>query len=258
MLSEQGVRLFLRNKSLNLVVAQELESTNLTAKRMAAAGAPHGTLVVADSQTAGRGRRGRSFASPPGTGLYISMVLRSALPMQSAVLVTSAAAVAVCRAVERTAGKRLDIKWVNDLFYRGKKCCGILTEAAADVETGGVDYLVVGIGLNLLPPEGGWPEELAEIAAAVFTPGEHVGRCRIAAAIADELLVLCAALPDTSFMAEYRARNLVPGRDVDVIQNGERRPAHALAITDDGHLLVRLPDGGQEELSFGEVSIRFQ
>ena len=145
-LSEQGVRLFLRNKSLNLVVAQELESTNLTAKQMAAAGAPHGTLVVADSQTAGRGRRGRSFASPPGTGLYLSMVLRSALPMQSAVLVTSAAAVAVCRAVERAAGKRLDIKWVNDLFYRGKKCCGILTEAAADVETGGVDYLVVGIG----------------------------------------------------------------------------------------------------------------
>ena len=94
-LSEQGVRLFLRNKSLNLVVAQELESTNLTAKQMAAAGAPHGTLVVADSQTAGRGRRGRSFASPPGPGLYLSMVLRSALPMQSAVLVTSAAAVAV-------------------------------------------------------------------------------------------------------------------------------------------------------------------
>ena len=88
--------------------------------------------------------------------------------------------------------------------------------------------------------------------------GEHVGRCRIAAAIADELLALCTALPDTSFMAEYRARNLVPGRDVDVIQNGERRPAHALAITDDGHLLVRLPGGGQEELSFGEVSIRFQ
>ena len=117
---------------------------------------------------------------------------------------------------------------------------------------------MVGIGLNLLPPEGGWPEELSEIAASIFTPGEHVGRCRIAAAIADELLALCTALPDTSFMAEYRARNLVPGRDVDVIQNGERRPAHALAITDDGHLLVRLPGGGQEELSFGEVSIRFQ
>ena len=104
----------------------------------------------------------------------------------------------------------------------------------------------MGIGLNLLPPEGGWPEELAEIAASIFTPGEHVGRCRIAAAIADELLALCTALPDTSFMAEYRARNLVPGRDVDVIQNGERRPAHALAITDDGGAFVR---GSQHPVS---------
>ena len=257
-LSEQGVRLFLRDKSLNLVVERELQSTNLTAKQLAAEGAPHGTLVVADFQTAGHGRRGRSFASPPGTGLYLSMVLRSALPMQSAVLITSAAAVAVCRAVESTAGKCLDIKWVNDLFYQGKKCCGILTEAAADMETGGVDYLVVGIGLNLLPPTGGWPEELADIATAIFAPGEHVGRCRIAAAIADELLALCAALPDTSFMQDYRARNLGPGRDVAILQNGERRAAHALAITDDGHLLVRLPDGSQEELSFGEVSVRLQ
>ena len=123
-LSEQGVRLFLRNKSLNLVVAQELESTNLTAKQMAAAGAPHGTLVVADSQTAGRGRRGRSFASPPGTGLYLSMVLRSALPMQSAVLVTSAAAVAVCRhplrQTDAGAGRQL-LLYLLSVGLRGKQ-----------------------------------------------------------------------------------------------------------------------------------------
>ena len=235
-----------------------LESTNRTAKLLALEGAVHGTLVLAGGQTAGRGRLGRSFTSPAGKGVYCSVVLRPPLPAANAQTATIGAAVAVCRAVQMLCGLELAIKWVNDLFYRGKKCCGILTEAAADVETGGVDYLVVGIGLNLLPPEGGWPEELSEIAASIFTPGEHVGRCRIAAAIADELLALCTALPDTSFMAEYRARNLVPGRDVDVIQNGERRPAHALAITDDGHLLVRLPGGGQEELSFGEVSIRFQ
>lgn len=255
-LSEQGIRRYLRAPLPCVVAEQMLVSTNLTAKRLAAEGAPHGTLVVADSQTGGRGRRGRSFASPPGTGLYLSMVLRSTLPMQSAVLITSAAAVAVCRAVERVCGKRLSIKWVNDLYRDGKKCCGILTEAAADVESGGVDYLIVGIGVNLFPPRGGWPEEIAGIATAVFEPGEAVNRCRLASAVADELLALCGALPDTPFMEEYRARNLVPGRDVLILQNGESRPAHALAITDDGRLRVRLPDGGEETLSFGEISIR--
>lgn len=255
-LSEQGIRHYLRAPVPRLVVEQTLVSTNLTAKRLAAEGAPHGTLVVADSQTGGRGRRGRSFASPPGTGLYLSMVLRGALPMQSAVRITSAAAVAVCRAVERVCGKRLSIKWVNDLYTGGKKCCGILTEAAADVESGGVDYLVVGIGVNLFAPRDGWPAELADIAAPVLAPGETVNRCRLAAAIGDELLALYGALPDTSFLEEYRARNIVPGREILILQNGHSRPAHALDITDDGHLRVRLPDGGEELLSFGEVSIR--
>lgn len=255
-LSEQGVRRYLR-APVRLVVEQTLVSTNLTAKRLAAEGAPHGTLVIADSQTGGRGRRGRSFASPPGTGLYLSMVLRSALPMQSAVLVTSAAAVAVCRAVERVCGKRLSIKWVNDLYTNGKKCCGILTEAAADVESGGVDYLVVGVGVDLFTPKDGWPPELAYVAAPVLAPGETVNRCRLAAAIGDALLDVCGALPDASFMEEYRARCFVPGRDIRILQNGQSRPAHALSVTDDGRLRVRLPDGGEELLSFGEISIRF-
>lgn len=255
-LSEPGVRQYLHHALPRLVVEQTLVSTNLTAKQLAAEGAPHGTLVAANCQTGGRGRRGRSFASPAGTGLYLSMVLRRTLPMQSAVLVTGAAAVAVCRAVEAVSGKRLGIKWVNDLYFCGKKCCGILTEAAADIESGGVDYLVVGIGINLYEPENGWPEELAPIVSAVFAPGETVNRCRLAAAVADALLTLYDALPDTAFLEEYRARNIVPGRDVLILQNGQSRPAHALAITDEGHLLVRLPDGSEEALSFGEISIR--
>ncbi len=257
-LSVQGIRKYRSDPSLPITVEQELVSTNTTAKQLAAQGAPHGTLVVADSQTGGRGRRGRSFSSPPGTGLYLSMVVRSRLPMESAVLVTSAAAVAVCRAMEKTAGKQLSIKWVNDLFLDGRKCCGILTEASADMETGGVDYLVVGIGLNCFEPQEGWPEELRGIAGSVFRQGETADRCRIAAAIADELLALCETLPDTAFMEEYRARNFVPGREIFIVQNGTRRPATAKSITDDGHLLVTLPDGTQEELSTGEVSIRFE
>lgn len=254
-LSAEGIRPWLDGGIPRLVVEPVVQSTNLTAKQLAAEGAPHGTLVVADAQTGGRGRRGRSFASPPGTGLYLTMILRSALPMASAVLVTSAAAVAVYRAVRSVCGRELGIKWVNDLYRNGKKCCGILTEASTDMETGGVDYLVVGIGLNLLEPEGGFPPEIAAVAGPIFEPGEHVGRCRLAAAVGNELLHLADALPDTSFMQDYRAHNIVPGHDITIVQNGTQRPAFALAITDDGHLLVRT-EQGQEELSFGEISIR--
>ncbi len=241
-----------------VVVEKVLVSTNLTAKELAAKGAESGTVVIAHAQTGGRGRRGRSFSSPPGTGLYLSVILRSGLSMQAAAQVTSASAVAVCRVFSRLYGKELSIKWVNDLYTpQGKKCCGILTEAAADMESGGVDYLVVGIGCNLYEPEGGFPEELRDVAGAVFERGEPVCRARLAAAIADEVLALCQSLPDVSFMQEYRARNLVPGRDIWILQNGERRPAHAVSITDEGHLTVQT-EQGIEEISFGEVSVRFE
>lgn len=254
-LSEEGIRPYLTQEVPMLVVESEIDSTNLLAKQLAAQGAGHGTLVIADAQKQGRGRRGRNFSSPPGTGLYLTMILRNHLPMDSAVMVTSAAAVAVCRAIETVCGKQLSIKWVNDLFYQEKKCCGILTEASADMESGGVDYLVVGIGLNLVTPQEGFPPELQEIATAIFEQGEPVRRCRIAAAIANELLQLANALPDTSFMQDYRARNFTTGRDITILQNGMTRPAHALAILDSGHLLVQTQQG-EEELSFGEISIR--
>lgn len=256
-LCAENIRPWLREPAVTVTAEKELASTNLTAKQLAAQGAPNGSLVVADTQTAGRGRRGRSFASPPGTGLYLSVVLRSDLPMEAATLVTSAAAVASCRAFQRLYGKALDIKWVNDLYWQGKKCCGILTEAAADMESGGVDYLVVGMGFNLFEPQGGFPPELRDIAAAIFAPGEQVSRCRLAAEIVNDLLALCSRLPAADFMDEYRARNLVPGRDIFLLQNGTKRPAHALGITDTGHLLVRTAQG-EEEISFGEVSIRFE
>ena len=257
LLTEPGIRRHLRHSGLCVVIEKELVSTNTTARELAAKGAGHGTLVLAEHQTGGRGRRGRSFCSPESTGLYLSMILRSPLPMEKVVLTTSAAAVAVCHAVQRVTGRELSIKWVNDLFYKGRKCCGILTEAAADMETGGLDHLVVGVGLNLCPPEGGWPEEIKDIAGSLFESGEHPDRQMLAAAIADELLDLFEALPDTSFMEEYRARNLVPGRDIQILQNGESRPAHADFINDEGHLMVTLPSGEAEEISFGEVSIRF-
>ena len=254
-LSAEGIAPLLRTGA-PVYVYDEVASTNLTAKELAAQGAPHGTLVVSDCQTAGRGRRGRSFVSPPGTGLYLTMVVRSDLPMDDATRITSAAAVAVCRALESVCGKHLAIKWVNDVYRAGRKCVGILTEASTDMETGGVDFIVVGIGLNLREPEGGFAPEIRDVAGAIFDEGEAVPRCAIAAAVANELFVLCDELGSPAFMDEYRARNLVPGRDVIVIQNGVRHSARAESINDEGHLIVRLPSGKTEELSFGEISIR--
>ncbi|MEG2435396.1 MAG: biotin--[acetyl-CoA-carboxylase] ligase [Ruthenibacterium sp.] len=257
-LSAEAIRPLLHWHGGDVIVESCMDSTNTRAKQLAAAGAPHGTLVVANEQTAGRGRRGRSFHSPAGSGLYLSMILRNSLPMESAALVTSAAAVAVCHAVQSVCGLALQIKWVNDLYKDGKKCCGILTEASADFETGGVDYVVVGIGVNVREPAGGFPADIEKIATALYAQEANVPRSRLAAAIANEVFALANTLPDTAFMAEYRTRNLIPGRDIFVLQNGTKRAAHALNITDSGHLLVEFAGGDTEEISFGEVSIRLQ
>ena len=127
-----------------------LDSTNRRAAQLALEGAPHGTVILAGEQTAGQGRRGRRFASPAGKGLYLSLILRpEGWSLPDTLAVTGSAAVAVRQAVQQLCGIRLGIKWVNDLYYNGKKVCGILTEAFTSLESGQIDHLVVGIGLNL-------------------------------------------------------------------------------------------------------------
>lgn len=253
-LCREGVQAFRKSKGETYVLAS-VDSTNLYAKKLAAAGAGHGTLVVAGAQTAGRGRRGRVFASPQGAGIYISVILKTGLPMQDAALVTCASAVAVRRAVKAVCGKELAIKWVNDLYWQGKKCCGILTEAVTDMETGGLDYVVSGIGIDLVRPPEGWGEGLEDIVGALYDPGQPVPRCALAAAVADELLALTQELPQAAFMEEYIACNLVPGRDVTLLQGEASTPAHAVRILPNGHLVVRTA-AGEREVSFGEVSLR--
>ena len=136
-----------------------LESSNRTAKLLALDGAPHGTLVLTAHQSAGRGRLGRRFESPAGKGVYCSVLLRPEMPAANAQTATISAAVAVCRAVKKLCGLELAIKWVNDLYYQGRKVCGILTEAGTDLESGQLEWLVVGIGLNLTSTAADWPEQ---------------------------------------------------------------------------------------------------
>ena len=231
-----------------------LESSNQTAKQLALSGAPHGTLVLTDQQSAGRGRMGRKFESPAGQGIYLSLLLRADIPAADAQTVTVSAAVAVCRAVKALCGLELSIKWVNDLYYRGKKVCGILTEAGADLESGRLEWLVVGIGLNLTTPPEAFPAELRRLAGSLFPGGPApVSRVALAAAIARELLTLCPAF---DCLEEYRARCFVPGHWVTVCTGRETDAALALSSDDAGRLVVRRENGREEALQHGEVSIR--
>ena len=231
-----------------------LESSNQTAKRLALSGAPHGTLVLTDQQSAGRGRMGRKFESPAGQGIYLSLLLRADIPAADAQTVTVSAAVAVCRAVKALCGLELSIKWVNDLYYHGKKVCGILTEAGADLESGRLEWLVVGIGLNFTTPPEAFPAELRRLAGSLFPGGPApVSRVALAAAIARELLTLCPAF---DCLEEYRARCFVPGHWVTVCTGRETYAALALSIDDAGRLVVRRENGREEALQHGEVSIR--
>lgn len=232
-------------------VYDTLESSNRTAKLLALDGAPHGTLVLTAHQSAGRGRLGRVFESPAGKGVYLSVLLRPAASAQTA---TIGAAVAVCRAVQELCGLELGIKWVNDLYYQGKKVCGILTEAGTNLESGRLEWLVVGIGLNLTSRPEDWPEELRPIAGSLYPGGPApVSRAALAGAIARELLGLCPAF---DCLDEYRARCFVPGHWVTVCTGTESYAAKAVAIDDAGRLIVAREGGRTEALRHGEVSIR--
>lgn len=257
-LHPETLRRCLRTReALDIRVYDRVEgSTNDLARREAASGAPEGSCVIADTQSGGKGRQGRAFLSPPGTGVYMSLLLRPKLPAEQAVAVTTAAAVAVCRAIEDLGGGPAEIKWVNDVWVRGKKVCGILTEAAVDMEGGGLEYAVLGIGVNLFPPTGGFPGDLADIAGAVFPgKGEDDERSRLAAAVLDRFFPLYRALPGKDWLPEYRSRSLLTGREVRFLQGGAERRGRVLGVDDDARLLLRLPEGGETALSSGEVQL---
>ena len=191
---------------------------------------------------------------PAGLSLYCSVVLRPPLPAANAQTATIGAAVAVCRAVQTLCGLELAIKWVNDLYYRGKKVCGILTEAGTDLESGQLEWLVVGIGLNLTATAEDFPPELAAKAGSLYPGGPApVSRAALAGAIGRELLALC---PGFACLDEYRARCFVPGHWVTVCTGSETYAAQALSIDDAGRLVVQREGGRTEALRCGEVTIR--
>ena len=252
-ISPGKLRELLRCREAEVVVRDELVSTNLMAKRLAADGACHGTVVVACRQSGGRGRCGRSFYSPEGTGLYFTVVLRRNLSEKDVTMITCMTAVAVCRVLRNVYDKEASIKWVNDIYIKDRKCCGILAELESDPQTGEARFVVIGIGINLFVPHGGFPREL-KCATSVFEWGETVCRERLIAYIVNEITSMYETLNEENFMDEYRALNMVIGRDVMVIRDKEKSCARAVAITGEGHLVLKFAEG-VEELSYGDVSV---
>lgn len=240
-----------------LQVYGEVDSTNTLARQQAAAGAPEGTVILADTQRQGRGRMGRGFFSPKGSGLYMSIILRPSTAV-SPLYITTAAAVAVAEAIEEVAGIPAYIKWVNDVYCRGKKVCGILTEGAIAEN---LQYAVLGIGVNVFSPLDGFPLDIQPRAGAVFdekTPLPAHPREELAAAVIARFWRYYEALSAKTFLPSYRKRDLLKGGTVEVLDvNGAViEEVTAQGITDNFELLVSNRHGEIKALSSGEVSLR--
>ena len=238
---------------------ESVGSTNTLAKSMAASGAPHGTVLIADHQSAGRGRLGRTFLSPAGTGVYMSVVLRPDCTPDRLMHLTCAAAVAMCGAVQAAVGIRPGIKWTNDLVYGGKKLAGILTELSIAPESGLVDWAIVGIGINCCQRSQEFAPEIRDMAGSLaMVTGREIDRSRVAAAMVTALEEMDRRLltDKEAILDAYRAGCITLGRDISLHRGGEVRYGTALDIDAEGALIVRFPDGHTETVNSGEVSVR--
>lgn len=269
MLSVEGILPYLSDSTAadRIHVFKQLESTNLTAKRMALDGAPAETVVIAEEQTKGKGRMGRSFYSPSGSGIYMSFILAPHFDTAKSVLITTAASVAVCKAIEKITGISCQIKWVNDVYMNEKKICGILTEAVTDFESGRIHYIVLGIGINYSTSKTAFPKELSGIAGSLYEGAteDHISRNRLIAETINQVFAVNERLESREFISEYKARSFVLGKEIRIIPtigpDAERNfdegiPATVMDIDGDGGLVVKYQDGTVSTLNSGEISIR--
>lgn len=235
-----------------------LDSTNDHLKALARQGAAAGTAVIADRQTGGHGRLGRSFHSPAGQGIYLSYLLRPQCGPGALMHLTCAVAVSMADAVERSAGFRPGIKWTNDLVSGKRKLGGILTELGLTPQ-GAVDYAIVGIGINCCQTPADFPRELQDMAGSLsMVAGKPISPAALAAAMLDSLAAMDSRLltDKPRFLAQYRRDCVTLGQEISVVRGDSLRHGKALDIDDNGALLVAYSDGTQEAVNSGEVSIR--
>lgn len=262
-LSPQSIDKYLKNDlvNFNINVYKSITSTNDLAKELAIKGEKEGTVIIAEEQTNGRGRFNRKFYSPKETGIYMTILLRPKIHASNSFLITTAAAVAVSEAIESVSNKEAKIKWVNDIYLNDKKVSGILTEAALDFESGLIQYVVLGIGINLRSPNEGFHEEIKNIATSVFNEEDNLPkdiRSLFIAEIIDNFFDYYNSIDQRKFINEYKRRSILINREVNIESNRGSVKAKVLEIDDLCRLRVQLEDGSIKELSSGEVSVRMK
>ncbi len=256
-LNKEGILSCLKNHSkFDVCVLDTVDSTNNLLKAMAKEGRKEGTVIIADSQTGGRGRYDRKFYSPKGTGIYMSILLKPRLKAKDSVLITAAAAVAVNEAILKLFQKETYIKWVNDLFLNGKKVCGILTEGALNTETLRLNWAVLGIGINVYEPENNFHDEIKNIAGAIESERQPDLRNRLCAEIINRFFYYYEKIEKREFLDIYRQKSCVLGKEIEVLKNENNLKATALDIDNDCRLLVSYENGSKEYISSGEISIK--
>ncbi len=253
-LNEEIIKSF-EKSDRNIIVLNEVDSTNDYAKKLASQNAENGTAVIADRQTAGKGRMGRNFVSPSGCGVYISIITRPKFGIETASLITSAAACAVANAVENLCGERVNVKWVNDLYMNGKKICGILTEASMGLEMKSLDYAVIGIGVNVRKNYE-FDDELRQRASSIEEcTGRKIDRNRLCAEILRQTDIYLENIESREYLREYRRREILTGHKITANTGNTCIEGIAEGIDDNANLIVRLSDGKIMHLGSGEANL---
>ena len=254
----------------NIFCFKTVDSTNTIAKQIAAQKETSLALIVSETQTAGRGRIRRSFFSPNSSGIYMSLLIKPTFDMSKSMLVTTAASVAICRGISSVLGINCKIKWVNDIYYNGRKVCGVLTEGITDFKSGQIEYIVIGIGINYSTPAQGFPEEIKNIAGSLLNQetqsgkesltSSSISRNQLIGTIITELLGLLGHLNEADFLEEYRTKSLILGHQVVFSShiNGQLcyKSGKAVDIDTNGGLIVLLEDGNTMVINTGEVTLR--
>lgn len=259
-LDEKSIREYLDTQpgigDINLHIHKVIDSTNTEVRRLASKGAPEGTVVIASEQTAGKGRRGRSFYSPASSGIYMSILLRPTLPVEESIRITTAAAVAVAESIEKVTGVQTGIKWVNDVYVGDRKVCGILTEATFSIEDNRVDCIILGIGINLYKPENQFPDDIKDTAGFICDEKSFSSKNKLIGEIICRFMTDYPNLTDGKYLEGYRSRLIWRGEKINIIAGEHITPAILKEVDDECHLIVEYEDKSIEAISSGEISIR--